>query len=307
MTEHAKELLKGAYDLHTHPTPDVRPRKGDDFELAERFIKAGMKGFAIKAHYTPTAERAYYVRKRYPDFEAVGGIVLNSTVGGINPIAVETSARLGGKFVWFPTVDSKQDIDRLINNVPVMVGMEIKLGKAGLGPFGITILDDDGNLIPEVHYILEIIKEYDMILSTAHISHEETFKLIQEGKNKGLTKMLVAHVDWKGTHYTVEEQKKLIAMGAMLEHSYATPCVPFEELCAEMRGIGPSHFMIDTDLGIVTMPSGKSTGFLLQGEAPWPDEGMGLYVDVLLENGFSDEEIRCMIVKNPEYLLHGTH
>ena len=35
-------LIQGAYDLHIHSAPDVLPRKADDLELAQRFLKAGM-------------------------------------------------------------------------------------------------------------------------------------------------------------------------------------------------------------------------------------------------------------------------
>lgn len=303
MNDQVMKLLQGAYDLHIHPGPDVRQRSVNDFELAERFTKAGLKGFAIKGHYTPTADRALLVGLKYPNLRVAGGVVLNSSVGGINPMAVETSARMGGKFVWFPTVDAKHDINRLKTNVPIMVDMEIKLEKMGLKPFGISIFDDDGKLIPEVHYIIDIINEYNMIMVTAHLSHEEAFALVREGKKRGVKRMLIAHVDWKGTHYNVEEQKEFVKLGAILEHAYATTCIPYEELCAEMREIGPEHFLISTDLGMVTLPAGPSTGFLNQGKAPYPDEGMALYVEILLKNGFSEQEIRRMIVENPETLL----
>ena len=303
MKQQIQEILQGAYDLHIHAAPDIRPRKGDDIELAGRMVDAGFKGCAIKSHFTPTAERAYYVRKRYPDFKAVGGIALNSSVGGLNPMAVETCARLGGMFVWFPTVDSKQDIERLIKNLPIMVDMEIKLTKAGLGPFGISILDEKGELVPEVHHILDIIKEYNMILSTGHLSHEETFKLLRTGQEKGLKKMLVAHVDWKGTYYTVEEQKKLVSLGAMLEHCYLTPSIPFEKICEEIKQVGYEHFIIGSDLGIVTLEPGY-LGSIHSGDAPYPEEGMGIFVEVLLNNGFTSEQIRRMVVHNPDALLN---
>ncbi|MCL1993943.1 MAG: DUF6282 family protein [Spirochaetes bacterium] len=303
MSDHVRKLLQGAYDLHIHSAPDVRPRSVNDFELAERFTKAGLKGFAIKAHYAPTSDRAFLLGLKYPHLKVAGGVVLNSTVGGVNPIAVETAARLGGKFVWFPTVDAKHDIDRLKNNVPIMVDMELKLEKMGMKPFGITIFDDDGKLIPEVHFIIDIINEYNLIMVTAHLSHEEAFALVREGKKRGVKKMLVAHVDWKGTFYTVEEQREFIKLGAILEHAYATTFVPHEELCVQMKELGPEHFIISTDLGMVTLPAGKNTGFYTQGQAPYPDEGMALYVEILLKNGFSDQEIRKMIVENPEILL----
>ncbi|WP_334196563.1 DUF6282 family protein [Muricomes intestini] len=32
-------------------------------------------------------------------------------MGGINLAAVETAGKMGGKFVWFPTVDAKNDYE----------------------------------------------------------------------------------------------------------------------------------------------------------------------------------------------------
>jgi hypothetical protein len=104
-----KDLIKGAYDLHVHSAPDVLPRKMDDIEMAQRIIDAGMAGYAIKSHYFCTAERAALINKMYPQCNALGAITLNSSVGGINPTAVEMAARAGAKIVWFPTCDSEYE------------------------------------------------------------------------------------------------------------------------------------------------------------------------------------------------------
>jgi Family of unknown function (DUF6282) len=55
---HARELVRGAYDVHIHVAPDVMRRRIDDVTLAERFAAVGMAGFVLKSHYTSTAERA---------------------------------------------------------------------------------------------------------------------------------------------------------------------------------------------------------------------------------------------------------
>lgn len=45
----------------------------------------------------------------YPECNAISGIVLNTTVGGINPIAAEYAFRRGAKIVWFPTMDAPKE------------------------------------------------------------------------------------------------------------------------------------------------------------------------------------------------------
>ena len=60
-------------------------------------------GGAIKSHYLDTAGRAGILRELYPELTIVGGIVLNCSVGGINPAAAERSAQAGGRMLWFRT------------------------------------------------------------------------------------------------------------------------------------------------------------------------------------------------------------
>ncbi|MBO0705794.1 MAG: cytosolic protein, partial [Candidatus Dormibacteraeota bacterium] len=60
MSEHpqpsarARELVRGAYDVHLHVLPDVMRRKTTDLELARRMQELGLAGFVLKSHYAPT-------------------------------------------------------------------------------------------------------------------------------------------------------------------------------------------------------------------------------------------------------------
>lgn len=56
--EMARELLKGAYDLHVHSAPSHVKRALNDYELMEQAQAAGMAGVMIKNHYECTAGRA---------------------------------------------------------------------------------------------------------------------------------------------------------------------------------------------------------------------------------------------------------
>ena len=105
----ARELVRGAYDLHVHVEPDLAKRRIDDLSLARRFAELGLAGFVLKSHYVPTAERAAVVRGAVPGVDALGAIVLNAGVGGLNAQAVEIAARGGARIVWLPTVDSENE------------------------------------------------------------------------------------------------------------------------------------------------------------------------------------------------------
>ncbi|MGH3126307.1 MAG: DUF6282 family protein, partial [Gaiellaceae bacterium] len=105
-SERARELVVGAYDLHVHVAPDVPARRIDDRMLAQRFVGLGLAGFALKSHYTSTAERAQVVSALSPGVDVFGTLTLNWAVGGMNALAVEIAAREGARIVWMPTVDS---------------------------------------------------------------------------------------------------------------------------------------------------------------------------------------------------------
>ena len=292
-----KELIKGAYDLHVHSAPDVLPRKMDDIEMAQRIKESGMAGYAIKSHYFCTSERAELINKLYPDCDAVGTITLNSSVGGINPTAVEMAARSGAKLVWFPTCDSAHEIAHVFDGnpnkkLPYWAQIIIQMKEAGIQAPVIHILEEDGTLKKPVMDVLDIIAKYDMILATGHVSHEEAFALVKEAKNRGVKKIVVTHVDFPTTYYTVEEQKRFVEMGAVMEHCYttwATGKVEFEVTKEMIREIEPANCILATDLG--------------QKTALYPDEGLLEFAKRLYDDGFTAEEIRTMTVDNPRALL----
>ena len=106
ISQSAWEALQGAYDLQVHVAPDVIERRIDDLDLAKEFLAHGLRGFVLKSHYLPTAERAKVVTKAVPGIAAYGAITLNHSIGGLNPVAVELAGRSGCKIVWMPTVDA---------------------------------------------------------------------------------------------------------------------------------------------------------------------------------------------------------
>lgn len=70
-------------DLHVHAAPSLLPRHGADSDTvaAERVL--GFQTIVLKSHEGSTAERAALAGE-----DVLGGVVLNSAVGGANPDAV---------------------------------------------------------------------------------------------------------------------------------------------------------------------------------------------------------------------------
>ena len=288
-------LLKDAYDLHVHSAPDVLPRKMDDIEMAQRIVASGMKGYAIKSHYFCTSERAQLIRKLFPPCNAVGTITLNSAVGGINPMAVEMAGRSGARIVWFPTVDSEHEQEHLAHSpsekLPYWAKIQQKMKAEGVVSPTICVLED-GKLKGEAFSVLEIIARFNMILATSHVSKAEAFALVKAAKERKVERIIITHVDFPSTFYSMEEQKELLTFGAFVEHCYTTPAtgkVAWDIVIGQIRAIGAKRIILTTDLG-------QATGV-------FPDEGLALFAEKLLENGFSEADIRTMIVTNPASLI----
>ena len=291
------DLVEGAIDLHVHSSPDVLPRKMNDLELARRFKTAGMAGYCLKSHYFCTSERADLVNMVYPGFRAMGGIVLNSTVGGINPAAVELAAISGAKIIWLPTCDSAYEQEHIFGEnadiarkLPFWAKIVINLKEQNIHCPTIT-LTKDGQLRSEVEDVMRIAGKNNMVLATAHISHEETFAVAKAVKKTGVEKLLITHVTFPTTFYTIEEQKKLVSYGAYMEHCATTHIlgkVDFDVVLSQIRAIGPERIVISTDLG--------------QSANPYPDEGLIDFAERLHRSGFSTSDIRMMIADNPNKL-----
>ncbi len=292
-----KELLKGGYDLHVHSAPDCLPRKMDDIDMAERITASTLSGYAIKNHWTSTAGRAKLINRLYPGCDAIGTITLNSAVGGLNPTAVEMAARGGVKLVWFPTCDNEHEAAYQFDGNPnkklaFWASIILEMKEQGIQTPTQNCLDENGELKKEVLDILDIIARYDMILATGHISHEECYKLVPEAAKRGVKKIVITHVTFPTTYYSVEDQKKFIEYGAKMEHCYTTWKTGKEELpvIAEMiKAVGAENCIIGTDLGNTKLC--------------YPDEGMEEFAEALMAEGLTGDDIRAMAVTNPRWLL----
>lgn len=225
-----------------HSGPDVKPRKLNDLELMEQGVKLGARAVVTKTHFAPTADRATLVnqirREKYPDsdFELIGSLVLNRSVGGMNPHAVETALKLGAKVIWLPTLDAENQL--------------IKDGKFG----GIPLVRD-GKAVPELIPIFELIRDYDVCLQTGHISGEECFPVMEAARKVGVKKIVITHPEYHIVGMRLEQQKQIVRdYGVLLEREYAQPVgnqfvSNLESNVDAIRGIGAEHIILATDSG----------------------------------------------------------
>ena len=190
-SERARTLVAGAYDLHVHVAPDVPPRRIDDRTLARRFAEVGLAGFALKSHYTSTAERAQVVSALVPGVKVVGTLSLNQAVGGMNALAVEIAAREGARIVWMPTVDSPAETAGRTepgpgDKVPQWARLQHELRGLGLGVEPVRVTGPDGRLLPETRDVLRAIARHELVLATGHLGREDTFAVVDGALEEGV-------------------------------------------------------------------------------------------------------------------------
>ena len=166
--------VKGIYDVHVHTAPDVSKRKFTDPELAARLEAKGMAGFLVKNHFTETAARAALLQAQFPKLKIIGGIVLNRTVG-ILTLRREIALSWGPQVVWLPTLEARSYQKK---KHPGMSDQEA----AALSPPWMTT----ASWVPGISEILDIVKAYDMVLATGHVSAEEGMAVLKAAHDKGI-------------------------------------------------------------------------------------------------------------------------
>lgn len=296
-SDRARDLVRGGYDLHVHISPDVVERRIDDVGLARRFEEVGLAGFVLKSHYLSTAERAAVVRGVVPGIRAMGAIVLNRAVGGMNALAVEIAAREGARIVWMPTVDSVVEQEHLAAaqatgaKVPVWAKVQLELRERGIESDPVPALSDGGELLPETRAVLRVVAAHDLVLATGHLGRDEVFAVVSAAVEAGVRHVVVTHPDYPAQDLSVEEQVRLADAGALIERCFTTPYTgkcSWERWVEGTRAVGAERTVISSDLGQVQNPP--------------VEDGLPLMAERLLAAGFSEPEVRTMAVDNTRLL-----
>lgn len=54
----------------------------------------------------------------------------------------------------------------------------------------------DGKIVPELHTIFGLIKDFDAVLATAHLSPQDCFTMVEAARNAGAKKIVITHPEW---------------------------------------------------------------------------------------------------------------
>ena len=285
MERQVDELMKSAIDTHVHFKPesvtDYRA-KHNVYDIVTSARDMGMRALVLKNVTFPSVGIAHLMSTLVDGIKVYGSIVLNKSVGGINPIAVERAIVHGeeipGEFckvVWMPTFSSTTDVayygKSKAEEVPIL---------------------REGRLIPEVKDILKMIAENKLILATGHLNVEECSVLINEALDLGVTKIVLTHPHNVVPYIGIARQLEFAAKGVMIEYcnvmctqyyknKYKFIITP-SRIAMDIKDVGAENAIIATDYG------------LDPGTNPVPAEGMRTFIEDLLKNGITPEEIKTM-------------
>ena len=280
----------GVIDMHVHPDPDVFGRSLTDTELATIARRKGMRGLVLKNHVVTTADRAALAMNHVPGIEIWGGIVLNNSVGGINPAAVEWMHRMSGgrgKVVWLPTFDSDKHIKTLVDKA-----------KSGI------VVAPNGVVTPAMEEVLKIIARENLVLATGHIHPEEVVAVVKRAREMGVKNILVTHGLTNIPGLSTAQAKQVTEMGAKIEICYLQfltgpqaqyqwmthwDRVDAKAVAQAVKDFGADNLVLSTDLG----QQGMMT----------PPDGIENQIAAVRAAGVSQADVDKMMKRNPAQLL----
>lgn len=289
-------LLRGAIDLHCHSGPSVMRRRFDHIDAITDAAAAGFRAVLFKDHYYSVTPVVELLKNRYAQTGVTlfSGIALNNSVGGFNRYAVDHTIKLGGQIVWMPTWSAANHIDH--HHKDKNFDQKFPTTKEQmLAPTPLTALDANGALRDDVKFILDMIADGNLILSSGHLHIREIWPLFEEAKKRGVKRLLVNHPTYL-IDANLKDITALVAMGAYVEHSVCmfVPGSIFKfydgDFLKQLIAAGTvEKTILGSDLGQLGNPT--------------PVEGFRSVIRHCLEIGCTPDEIRQMIAGNPARLL----
>ena len=278
--------LEDVYDLHVHASPSLAPRKLTAMEALKLASNEGLGGFLLLDHTYNTVVVAQVLNGLGYGTKVFGSILLNESVGGLNPSVVETAIQLGTKQIQMPTYSAQNHKEKY--------GDDQKIFPYQKKSKGVYILDDKGRLISEVEEILQLLKGTESFLGTGHLSMAEIEALVGRAKELHVP-VLVTSVSTDMTQLPIAVQKKLAGDNVFMEHDYIVLTegvhekTPIESVVEQIRAVGAERCVIATDSG--------------QPRLPTLIDGMKDFIRRLMQNGISDREVDLMTKTNPRSIL----
>jgi uncharacterized protein DUF6282 len=284
-------------DVHAHGYPEFTlgmPPRVDNVAWAELAARAGMRGFVMKSHIWPTTTAAHMLRALHPELEVYGSITLNPPVGGLNPLSVEIAAQTGAKVAWLPTWSARQDppkgsvyLDRMRSWLTTLDPERAQTTD------GLSILDDDGALLPEVVRIVDVCATYGVTVASGHMPIAASKVLAAAAAERG-ARFMLTHPLSGSVGATIDDQREVVAAGGMIEHVFIG-CMPMHQrsdpkrIVEAIEAVGPEHCVLGSDA--------------IEAWNPPEPEVLRMFIATLLALGVKEDAVHLMTHDNPAKVL----
>ncbi|KKS81875.1 MAG: hypothetical protein UV58_C0015G0009 [Candidatus Wolfebacteria bacterium GW2011_GWC1_43_10] len=291
-----QNILQQAIDLHIHIGPEIIPRKFTLPELVD-YEKGKLKGIGVKNHFFSTiAMGKQSAQDGSPS--VINSVVLNHYVGGFNPDIIRASAELSEKpiIVWFPTLHTEEFLQSQKFEIPeewIDPKMRRRLKLRPTEKIKALSVFDNGKISKEVKMVLYSIKENGAILATGHLSWQESYELVKFAIEKiGIKKIVITHPIYQKIDMPIKIQKELAELGALIEHCYSMYSIdkiPMDKIAQQIKDVGADNCILSSDVGQTFSKS--------------PSEALTDFISLLKKEGVTENEIKTMLIKNPERLV----
>jgi hypothetical protein len=284
-----KAFLPGAIDLYEHANPDILPRLGDDIDLARRAAEAGLAAVVHRHHYSPTAERAALARQ-VTGFRMLGAVLLNDSLGGLNPTAVELALEMEAVWVGLPTLSALAQRQRLFR-------MPVERTRAlTFGPGRLTLTGEDGRILPVVGEILELAAQHDVPVNLGYAGFPECLAAVRAAPRSA---RLVITNPLSTMGFTSDQLDELLRASSLVVEqtcyslhptgSYGGGEEGLERAAAMIRAVGPERTVLSSDGGMAGSPE--------------PAQLLAWGCSKLLGLGISPAHIQDMTHSTPAWLI----
>lgn len=285
MTSEAAALVHGAVDVYTHAYPDRLPRRTDDLQLARESAAAGYAAVVHRNHHSSTVERAQLAAAE-TGFRILGSVLLNDSVGGIDPWVVDHSLRMGAAWIGMPTLSS-----RTSRSSPTLHSSP---DAAALlwGPGDLTVTDDNGVLRPDAASVVHLVCDAHVALHVGYGTIEEQLTVAEAAAGLGHDRTVITY-----PRFTDEQFERAMAIPGLYFELSVYPIHPdglawpdgVARNTGFIRRAGVERCLVSSDGGVAG--------------APPPHELLGWALEQYVGAGFTIDELRVLVQHNPRLLL----
>lgn len=285
------QIIKIAVDTHFHIGPEIIPRKYTVGPLIKK--EAGnIKSIVLKNHFYPTTSFINSVSQNNK-LKLIGSIVLNNSVGGMNPDAIYAQTLLTNNpfIVWFPTIHARNFLENNKFEIPPEWFKNKHQSRLTKNIMPVDVIKN-GKLSKDTLEVLKLIKKYNLVLATGHLSWRESVLLIDYALNMGIKKIIITHPIYQSIKMPLNVQKMFAFAGCFIEQSYSMYSIdkiPLDQIIKQIKYVGAASTILSSDVGQAFSPSSS--------------EGLLKFVSKLNRYGFTENEFKRMLSDNPRRLL----